>query len=313
MTIGGRRRPVSRPSRRRCFLASSLVDPLTERRRCWLPAGLASGSRSARGRAPRCPAGRPSSASQARPSAEPRRRLRRRRRPLAPARPRRRPHRRLRRRRRRPSSAGAGFRRGRLPPWSPPLRQAGAPGAACGCGCGRRPPAFGLPAAAGRGRGRLSWPGRCPGPPARCRRPLPRRPARRSGPGRGPIAADGAVPAGGVVIVAGPSAPSAFPRTPAGSRFPSAPGQGGETGSGRAAGGWNTTCGGWNTAAGTAGFSSPAPCPPVVLSLILCRTARSRASGQSPVRLPGARYRGVPPAGGVPRRARTPHGSTLST
>ena len=31
VTIGGRRRPVSRPSRRRCFLASSLVEPLTER------------------------------------------------------------------------------------------------------------------------------------------------------------------------------------------------------------------------------------------------------------------------------------------
>src|SRR5207237_441838 len=29
--IGGRRRPVSRPSRRRCFLASSRVEPLTER------------------------------------------------------------------------------------------------------------------------------------------------------------------------------------------------------------------------------------------------------------------------------------------
>ena len=29
--IGGRRRPVSRPSRRRCFLASSRVEPLTDR------------------------------------------------------------------------------------------------------------------------------------------------------------------------------------------------------------------------------------------------------------------------------------------
>ena len=56
-------------------------------------------------------------------------------------------------------------------------------------------------------------------------------------------------------------------------------------------GGWNTTCGGWNTAAGTRPRSnSPAPLPPAAWSWILCRTARSRAFGQSPVRLPGARY-----------------------
>ena len=36
---------------------------------------------------------------------------------------------------------------------------------------------------------------------------------------------------------------------------------------------------------------------------ILCRSARSRAFGQSPVRLPGARVRGAPPEGGVPRHA----------
>ena len=47
--ISGRRRPVSRPSRRRCFLASSLVDPLTDR--------TSSSGRSARGRGRRCPAG----------------------------------------------------------------------------------------------------------------------------------------------------------------------------------------------------------------------------------------------------------------
>ncbi len=45
---------------------------------------------------------------------------------------------------------------------------------------------------------------------------------------------------------------------------------------------------------------------------ILCRSARSRAFGQSPVRLPGARVRGAPPEGGVPRCARAPRGSTLS-
>ena len=33
--IGGRRRPVSRPSRRRCFLASSRVEPLTDRTSSW--------------------------------------------------------------------------------------------------------------------------------------------------------------------------------------------------------------------------------------------------------------------------------------
>ena len=38
VTIGGRRRPVSRPSRRRCFLASSLVEPLTERTSLLAPA-----------------------------------------------------------------------------------------------------------------------------------------------------------------------------------------------------------------------------------------------------------------------------------
>jgi hypothetical protein len=74
--IGGRRRPVSRPSRRRCFLASSRVEPFTDRTssppfgsRTWTT--VSGGS---------------SEVSESEPaSAEPRRRLRLRLRPLAPA------------------------------------------------------------------------------------------------------------------------------------------------------------------------------------------------------------------------------------
>ncbi len=76
--IGGRRRPVSLPSRRRCFLASSLVDPRTDRtsslpfgsRTCTTVSGGSSGV---------------SDSDPARPSAEPRRRLRLRLRALLPA------------------------------------------------------------------------------------------------------------------------------------------------------------------------------------------------------------------------------------
>src|SRR5271165_4660362 len=76
--IGGRRRPVSRPSRRRCFFASSLVDPLTDRtsslpfgsRTCTTVSGGSSGV---------------SESGPAAASAEPRRRLRRRRRAVPPA------------------------------------------------------------------------------------------------------------------------------------------------------------------------------------------------------------------------------------
>src|SRR5271166_6763000 len=76
--IGGRRRPVSRPSRRRCFLASSRVEPLTDRtsslpfgsRTCTTVSGGSSGV---------------SESGPATPSAEPRRRLRRRRRALPPS------------------------------------------------------------------------------------------------------------------------------------------------------------------------------------------------------------------------------------
>src|SRR6476660_1532390 len=78
VTIGGRRRPVSRPSRRRCFLASSLVEPLTER-----TSSLPFGSRTCT-----TVSGGSSEPGASGPSpAEPRRRLRRRRRPLPPASP----------------------------------------------------------------------------------------------------------------------------------------------------------------------------------------------------------------------------------
>ena len=63
--IGGRRRPVSRPSRRRCFLASSRVDPLTD-------AHVVVAVRLAR-RARRCPAGRRASASPSPPGRRPNR------------------------------------------------------------------------------------------------------------------------------------------------------------------------------------------------------------------------------------------------
>src|SRR5262245_38601619 len=76
--IGGRRRPVSRPSRRRCFLASSLVEPLTER-----TSSLPFGSRTCT-----TVSGGSSEPGASGPSpAEPRRRLRRRRLPLPPASP----------------------------------------------------------------------------------------------------------------------------------------------------------------------------------------------------------------------------------
>src|SRR5207247_4480927 len=65
-------------------------------------------------------------------------------------------------------------------------------------------------------------------------------------------------------------------------------------GSGRAAGGWNTTCGGWNTAAGTAGAGvmSPAPGLPVALScdslsyssLSSIRAISSQAPGRAETR-----------------------------
>ena len=77
VTIGGRRRPVSRPSRRRCFLASSLVEPLTER-----TSSLPFGSRTCT----TVSGGSSELSESGGPSAEPRRRLRRRRRrPLAPS------------------------------------------------------------------------------------------------------------------------------------------------------------------------------------------------------------------------------------
>src|SRR6185369_13703093 len=78
VTIGGRRRPVSRPSRRRCFLASSLVEPLTER-----TSSLPFGSRTCT-----TVSGGSSEPGASGPSpAEPRRRLRRRRRRPPPASP----------------------------------------------------------------------------------------------------------------------------------------------------------------------------------------------------------------------------------
>src|SRR4029077_13850887 len=83
VTMGGRRRPVSRPSRRRCFLASSLVEPLTERTSLLAElaeaAGLPFDSRTCT-----TVSGGSSELGASEPSpAEPRRRLRRRRRPLA--------------------------------------------------------------------------------------------------------------------------------------------------------------------------------------------------------------------------------------
>ena len=81
VTIGGRRRPDSRPSRRRCRLASSRVEPLTAR-----TSSSARGSRpgGAPARGPRCPAGRPRYRCARCRRREPRRRFRRRRRPGAP-------------------------------------------------------------------------------------------------------------------------------------------------------------------------------------------------------------------------------------
>ena len=312
---GGRRRPVSRPSRRRCFLASSLVEPLTERTSLLAEpvCRLGRGCRSARARAPRCPAGRPSWERPGRP---------------------------------RPNPGGAyaaagghcarglafgvarpavfgiavaavvrlSLRRGRFRRGLRPFAGGAAPGGLAAAGARGWPLAFTLPAAAGRVRRRLLARlavlglGRAVAglrrrvllavPAAAAARPAPAAPSR----------------AGGVVIVAAAfGVPGAAPRTPAGSRFPSAPAQGERRDPAAP------------PAAGTppAAAGTPPRAPPgsahrrhVRLScchLILCRTARSRASGQSPVRLPGARYRGVPLAGGVPRRARTPHGSTLST
>ena len=74
--IGGRRRPDSRPSRRRCRLASSRVEPLTARTSL-ADTGSSAGAR-ASGRGRRCSAGHPTTAGQRRrPSQVGARRLRR--------------------------------------------------------------------------------------------------------------------------------------------------------------------------------------------------------------------------------------------
>ena len=317
--MGGRRRPVSRPSRRRCFLASSLVEPLTA------PCGDVVGCRSARGRAPRCPAGRPSSRASEpalgrTPAAlAPRaacadaaravgvvigRHRRRRCRPPEPP-PRacpRRPGRRPRPRRHRSGwSGGCGC--GKTAAGLHPGRRS----AASGCPSWLASPSWapgdsGWPSPSSApswspvrpGRGSAAGGGAVPGRCRRHRRRSLRRRARFRGPSPGPL-------------------PGALHRTrclrapgaPPGPGFPAGPPRVAPSGAGTPP-----------AAAGTPPRARPGSARRHHVRLprchvILCRTARSRASGQSPVRLPGARYRGVPLIGGVPRRARTPHGSTL--
>ncbi len=321
---GGRRRPVSRPSRRRCFLASSRVEPLTERTSL-LPGRLCRswgrGRRSARARAPRCPAGRPSWLRRGRLRPNPGGacvaagghccpRPRRRRRPA-------RWHRHRRRRRCPPEPLPRA-----LPPGSPHLRRPRRSWRSCGFGCART--AVCLPP------GRHGWPrppqapgpARRPGPRPCRRRPLPPYPARRSGRGHGPTGAGGAAPRRRCRhrhrrLRRARRAP----KTPAGWRFRSARAQGVRSAPAQGEKRDPASPAAAGTSPAAAGTPPRAPpgsahrhhVRPSYCHLILCRAARSRASGQSPVRLPGARYRGVPLAGGVPRRARTPHGSTLST
>ena len=214
-------------------------------------------------------------------------------------------------------------RSARRPADRQPRRPAPGPGRAAGCACAT-PGAAGPPADPGLPRrpGRAGTPGlpRRPGLPG-SRPPRPRRPGHHSGTGCGSTGACG----GGRHPR---RRPRGRPHQPA-RRFPASR-PGGRT---RSAGWpervpWLAQAPSGSRAAGTPPAAAGTPpqarsgrlgsVPPRRLRprrshCFLCRTARSRAFGQSPVRLPGARVRSMPPGGGVPRRPRTPRGSTLST
>src|SRR5580704_3292622 len=262
--IGGRRRPVSRPSRRRCFLASSRVEPLTDRTSSLLevptePFGSRTWTTVSGG----------SSALSSGPSAEPRRRLRRRRRPAAVS----------------PSRRSAESESASS---SGPPSSAGSadPSAACWtaswAALGRRVRVRDdrdrgvsgwswTASASGRGPS-ASWDaGVSPASAAssvrvrlrlglrRRRRAAPVPSSSPPSPAASPLAGVPAALAGVSAVLVGGPAGRVDTR-----------GWAAAAGSGRIAGGWNTTGGGWNTAAGTLGagaFSSPAARPPPALSL----------------------------------------------
>src|SRR5580700_6250979 len=287
--IGGRRRPVSRPSRRRCFLASSRVEPLTDRTSSLLvwPFGSRTWTTVSGG----------SSALSSGPSAEPRRRLRRRRRPAAVS----------------PSRRSAESASSSGPPSS-----AGSADPSAACWAAGSWPALdrrvrvrvdrdrGVSgwswAASASGRGpSASWAaGVSPASAAssvRVRLRLGLRLRRRAA----PVPSSSAPPSPTASPLAGgPAALADGPATLAGGPATLVGGPAGRvdtlgwvvTGSGRIAGGWNTTGGGWNTAAGTLGagaFSSPAARPPPALllfslsysSLSSIRAISSQAPGRA--------------------------------
>ena len=322
MTIGGRRRPVSRPSRRRCFLASSLVEPLTERTSS-APVRLAHVHHGVRrvvragsvgavpGRTPAALAPPPPAAAAGvavgvgRPG-------------VAVA-----------------AVVGRSLGRGRVRLGVRPVPAGAALGGPAAAAAGGRPPALALAAvgaaasagcaggAARAGCGlpgrRASWPGSlscdsgAPSVPSAAvswspvrprvrlerrlrRRPVPvpssSSPAPSPLPGRGPRIPPGPRIRPGLRFPADPRYPAGpEARTRTSPRTRDAP---------RAAG----------TPPAAAGTPPRAPPGPGLCRrhqgrlscchVILCRAARCRASGQSPVRLPGARYR-------------APHGSSLST
>src|SRR5580693_7329200 len=266
--IGGRRRPVSRPSRRRCFLASSRVEPLTDRTSSWVavpawPAGpfgsrtwtTVSGGSSALRSDP------------AAPSDEPRRRLRRRRRPAAVS----------------PSRRSAESASSSGPPSSAGSADPSAPCWPAGSwtALDRR-----VRVRVDRDRGVSGWSWAASasgwGPSAswaagvspasaassvRVRLRLGLRLRRRAAPvpssSAPPSPAASPLAGGASTLVGGPAG-----RVDSVGRVDTLGGA--AAGSGRIAGGWNTTGGGWNTAAGTLGagaLSSPAARPPPALSL----------------------------------------------
>src|SRR5580704_10741132 len=265
--IGGRRRPVSRPSRRRCFLASSRVEPLTERTSSLLvwPFGSRTWTTVSGG----------SSAVSSGPSAEPRRRLRRRRRPAAVS----------------PSRRSAASASSSAPPSSAGSAEPSAVCWAAGswAALGRRVRvrddrdrgvvAGWSWAASASGRGpSASWSwaaGASPvsaAPSGRVRLRLGLRLRRRAAPvpsSSKPLSSAASPLAGAASALAGGPAGRVDVGGPAG-RVDSVGWTAAGAGSGLIAGGWNTTGGGWNTAAGTLGadaLSSPAARPPPALSL----------------------------------------------
>src|SRR5690348_6256272 len=297
VTIGGRRRPVSRPSRRRCFLASSRVDPLIARTSLLLdPDWLPFGSRTCT-----TVSGGSSELGESEPSAEPRRRLRRRLRPLtlwsSSAEPSASPS-------ASPSSSGAAAAvsasafaepsasapsslaplrdrrlrdRGRLPsPWAPwvPVSPASASGSSAD-------------ASGDEDSGWLSPASAAASSPLRPRPRLDRRRRRRPAPvpsSSSPKPSPSPSLAPSLALSLDPSLASLAPflvppadaaDEPDAGAWLSA--RGGATGSGRDVGGWNSTgAGGWNSAAGTTGatgaaglgrFRSPTLGPPGELSV----------------------------------------------